>query len=149
MKSLLAVVLLAGCGPDSPPELDLSDAWARETVAGQTATAAYGTITNGGGSADTLVAVTAPVPARASLHASRTMNGLASMRPIEGGLEIPAGEKVRLEPGGAHVMIENLAEPLRAGETLQLTFRFARSGSRAVEVPVRPAGATGPSRQGQ
>lgn len=144
----LAAFLLAGCSPGGPPELHLSDAWARETVPGQTATAAYLTIANDGGSADTLIAVNAPVPARASLHRTRRDEGIARMRPIEGGLEIPPEETVRLEPGGPHIMIENLAEPLRAGETLRLTLRFTRSGERALDVAVQAAGATGPAHQG-
>jgi copper(I)-binding protein len=147
--SLAALLLLvASCSPDQPPELRLSDAWARETVSGQTATAAYLTIANRGGSADTLVAVGAPVPARASLHRTRRDDGIARMRPIEGGLEIPPGESVRLEPGGPHIMIENLAGPLGAGETLRLTLRFTRTGERAVDMPVAVAGATGPAHQG-
>lgn len=144
----LAVLALASCSPDGPPELRLSDAWARETVSGQTATAAYLTIENRGESADRLVAVTAPAPARASLHMTRRDQGIARMRPIEGGLEIPPGETVTLEPGGAHIMVQGLAEPLRSGETLRLTLRFTRTGERALAVPVQTAGATGPARNG-
>ena len=146
----VATLLLASCSPSGgPPELHLTDAWARETVSGQTATAAYLRIANGGGSGDRLVAVTAPVPARASLHASWREDQIARMRPIEGGLEMPPGETVTLEPGGAHVMIENLAEPLHPGETLRLNLRFTRSGERTIEVSVQSAGASGPAHQGR
>lgn len=133
----LASLLLASCSPASPPELRLSDAWVRATVPGQTSTAAYLTIANEGGAADTLVAVTLPVPSVASLHQTTSSDGIARMRPLADGLEMPAGETVTLAPGGAHIMIEKLAEPLAAGETLRLTLRFARSGERALDVPIR------------
>ena len=150
VKSTLAVatLLLASCSPSGgPPELHLTDAWVRESVPGQTATAAYLSIANVGGSGDRLVAVTAPVPAKASLHASRREDRISRMRPIKGGLEIQPGETLTLEPGGAHIMIENLAQPLHPGETLRLNLRFTRSGERTIEVPVQSARATGPAQQ--
>ena len=145
----LATLLLTCCRPSgAPPELHLSDAWARETVAGQTATAAYLSIANRGESPDTLVAVTAPVPARASLHTTSYAGGVARMRPLADGLDIPPGETVVLEPGGPHIMVEDLAERLVAGETLQLRLRFLRSGERDIAVPVKNAAASGPARHG-
>lgn len=145
----LATLLLTCCSPSgTPPELHLSDPWARETVAGQTATAAYLSIANSGETTDTLVAVTAPVPAKASLHTTNYTGGVARMRPLEDGLEIPPGEKVALEPGGPHIMVEDLAERLDAGETLQLRLRFLRSGERVLEVPVKNAATSGPGLHG-
>lgn len=145
----LGALLLTCCSPSgTPPELDIVDGWARATVAGQTSTAAYVTIANSGGTSDTLLAATAPVPARASLHTTSYAGGVARMRPLEDGLDIPAGETVVLEPGGAHIMVENLAERLDAGETLRLTLRFLRSGERAIQVPIRDAAASGPAGHG-
>lgn len=145
----LAALLLTCCSRSGPPpELHLSDGWARETVAGQTSTAAYLAIANSGGTPDTLVAVTAPVPARASLHTTTYAGGVARMRPLEDGLEIPPGVTVVLKPGGPHIMVENLAERLDAGEALQLRLRFLRSGEQVLEVPVRDAATSGPAPQG-
>lgn len=141
----LAALLLASCRPEgTPPDLHLSDAWARETLPGQTTTAAYLEIVNRGGTADTLVSVTSPIPSRASLHTTDHTDGIARMRPIADGLAIPAGETVKLSPGAAHIMVENLAEPLRPGETLRLTLRFTRSGEHTVNAVVREAAVPGP-----
>lgn len=143
---LLAAVL-ASCGAPAEPNISVADGWARETVAGQTSTAAYLAVSNTGAGHDKLVAVTMPVPARASLHTTIHEDGIAKMRSLEYGLDIPARKTVTLRPGGAHVMVEDLGETLRAGETLRMTLRFSRSGAIPVEIAVRPAGTTGPADQ--
>lgn len=61
------------------------------------------------------------------------------MRPMQAGLAIPADATVELKPGGSHVMVTGLADPLRAGDTLRLTLRFEKSGERPVDVRVTPA----------
>ena len=143
----LATLLLTCCSPSAAePELRLSDPWAREMVAGQSTTAAYVTIVNEGG-ADRLMAVSAPQPARTSLHITSYDNGIARMRPVEDGLEIPAEATVVLRPGGPHIMVEQLAGPLTAGESLRLTLRFERSGERSLELPVRNSTAPAPPHQ--
>ena len=139
-RLFLATLLLASCGRnEGSPELQISDAWARETVAGQPATAAYLTIANNGSGADRLVAVDAPAPATATVHESSNAGGVTRMRPIGAGLDVPARTTVRLTPGGTHVMITGLTSPLEPGDRLTLTLRFERSGERAVEIPVRSA----------
>lgn len=144
----LAALLLSSCSTaPEPPKLSLSDAWARETVAGQNASAAYFTISNRGGD-DRLVEVTAAAPVRASLHTTSYENGVARMRPLSEGLQIAKGETVVLRPGGTHIMVEQLAGPLAIGDRLQLTLRFERSGVRALEVPVHDASAPEMMHQG-
>ena len=139
---LAALLLLASCNKPGSPDIQVSDAWARETVAGQTATAAYMTLENRGAGDDRLIAVSATAPAAAMLHASDSSGGIARMRPMEAGLAIPAGATVELKPGGSHVMVTGLGGPLRAGDTLKLTLRFEKSGERPVDV--RVSSATGP-----
>jgi copper(I)-binding protein len=58
------------------------------------------------------------------------------MQPIEE-LELPAGETVALEPGGYHIMLLELAEPLVAGDTFELTLTFREAGEQTVTVEVR------------
>lgn len=141
MKRLILVTasLLAACGKGGgSPDLQISDAWARETVAGQSATAAYMTIANRGTAGDELVSVTAPAPAMAMVHSTTNDNGIIRMRPVSE-LPMAAGETVALKPGGEHIMIMRLQEPLEQGDRLRLTLRFRRSGEQAVDVPVLSA----------
>lgn len=137
MKHILwAALLLASCSKAGDPDIQIADAWARETVAGQTSTAAYMTIRNAGSGDDRLVGVTAPAPAKAMLHASESSGGISRMRQMGSGLAIPAKASVELKPGGSHVMITGLAAPLPEGARLDLRLNFKKSGERRVAVPV-------------
>ena len=136
-RILLGALLLASCGKNGTPDLQTSNAWARETVAGQSATAAYMTIANKGSGDDRLVSVAANAPIMAMLHSSESSGGISRMRGLESGLAIPAGSTIDLKPGGTHVMITGLGAQLRPGETLKLTLRFEKSGERPVTVNVR------------
>jgi periplasmic copper chaperone A len=132
--------MLASCGGGTP-DVRISDAWARETVAGQSGTAGYMTIENRGSGDERLLGISAPPPVKATLHETTMSNGVSSMRPVESGIAIPASKTIQFKPGGAHVMISGLTKPLRAGETLKLILRFQRSGENQVEFTV--ASATG------
>ncbi len=135
-----ALLLLGACSDtESAPDLRLSDAWARETVAGQSATAAYLTVANRGGDDDRLLSASVAPPASASLHTTDRSDGIARMRPASSGLEIPAGGALELVPGGNHIMITGLDAPLRPGDSLELTLRFEQSDERMVEAEVRSA----------
>lgn len=137
MKHILwAALLLASCSHAGDPEIQIADAWARETVAGQTSTAAYMTIRNVGSGDDRLVGVTVPAPAKAMLHASESSGGVSRMREMSSGLAIPAKTSVELKPGGSHVMITALTAPLPEAAQVNLLLKFEKSGERQVVVPV-------------
>lgn len=70
-------------------------------------------------------------------------DGVMRMRQLEGGVPLPAGETVKLEPGGLHVMLIGLKQPLTEGQTLPLTLTFEEAGTLEVELAIeeREAGA--------
>lgn len=140
---LLAALLLGACAKEASgePDIKVENAWARETVAGQTGTAAYMTIANVGKGDDRLLSISAAPPVTAMVHQTLNEGGVSKMRPFEDGLEVPAGQSVTLQPGGAHVMIMGLTGPLKRGDTLKLKLKFERSGERAIDAAV--AGAEG------
>jgi copper(I)-binding protein len=67
--------------------------------------------------------------------------GVAKMRPVEGGLEIKPGETVELKPGSFHVMLTGLTQPLEKGQKVKATLRFEKAGKVDVEYSVEAAGA--------
>ena len=143
LPTLAAALLLAACTADpGPPRISVSDAWARETVAGQTSAAAYLTIASQGGG-DRLIAASSPAAEAAMLHTTVMTDGIARMRMLPDGLPIESGETLRLAPKGAHVMLTGLRTPLREGATFELRLRFARSGEQVVTGRVVDAAAGG------
>ena len=137
--SIASLLLLASCGRGGTPDIQVADAWARQTVAGQSGTAAYVTIANRGSGDDRLTGVSAPPPVTATLHETSITGGISRMRPLGNGVEIEAGKSVALKPGAAHIMISGLTAALRPGDALKLTLRFERSGDKAVDFRIAPA----------
>ena len=137
----LTALLLLSCGGQGAPEISIEHGWTREVAPGQASAAVYMTIANGGGGADRLVSAASSASDGASLHSSSSAGGIIRMRPIDSGLDIPAGSTVELKPSGTHVMLTGLKKRLSPGETVNLELRFARSGARPVAIRVVPINA--------
>ncbi len=115
--------------------------WSRATPGGAKVGGGYMRIVNRGSEPDRLVGGTAAVAARIELHESSTVNGVARMRPVEGGLLVRPGETVELKPGDLHAMLVDLTRPLKEGETIKGTLVFERAGTIAIEYRVAGIGA--------
>ena len=59
------------------------------------------------------------------------------MREVKDGIPLPAGKTQKLEPGGYHVMLMDLKQPLTVGKTFPLTLKFKDGSSKQVTVKVR------------
>lgn len=105
--------------------------------------AAYFTVTNNGSETDRLISASAPVAHVVEIHEIKDNDGVKEMRPLEHGLEIPAGETVMLAPGGYHIMMIGLTQDLTAGMSFELTLTFEQAGEIVVTVPVQPAAPEG------
>ena len=124
--------------------LTVAGAWTRPTPPGAAAGAGYLTITNDDAEPDRLVGGTSPAVREVQVHEMRIENGIARMRPVAGGLVIPAHGTVTLAPGGYHVMLIGPKRRLAAGVRVPATLRFQRAGDIKVSFAVRtdpPAGA--------
>ncbi len=115
----------------------VSGAWTRPAPAGGNA-AVYLTLTNAGRAGDALTAVASPDAARASLHESRMVGQVMTMRALPS-VAIAPGASARFLPGGRHVMVEALKRPLKAGGRLTLILTFQHAGAVRVSVPARAA----------
>ncbi|HYD29012.1 copper chaperone PCu(A)C [Brevundimonas sp.] len=103
--------------------VEISGALCRPTPVGRRTTGCYLTLT--ASTDDRLLTVASPVAGRAQIHESRMESNMMMMRELEGGLPLPAGQAVELKPGGNHIMLLGVAEPLKAGDTVPLTLTFA------------------------
>jgi periplasmic copper chaperone A len=139
MKPFIPLLTLAllSCSPTPShgPDVNVDDAWARATLPGKPASAAYFTIRNRGGEDDALVDV-ATGSGTAELHSTSMDGGIMRMRKLDSA-PIPAGATVKLAPGGTHVMLTELREPLVAGQRIELTLRFQASPQQTVAAEIR------------
>jgi hypothetical protein len=131
---LPALLVLAACGQQGSPEIELQNAWARPT-AGQAPAAVYVTIENKSGSDDRLTGAFSDRAAMAMVHQNELVDGVSRMR-MAGEINIPAGERIEMAPGGTHVMLEGLRAPLNTGDRFDLVLRFKESGDKTVKVSV-------------
>lgn len=116
-------------------DLHIIHPWARALPPVAPTGAAYLTIENRGTVADTLTEVSTPVAGHAEIHEHIHQDGLMKMQQIDG-LPLPAGDSVNFKPGGYHIMLFNLKQPLVAGERFPLTLHFQQAGQLDVEVAV-------------
>ncbi|MFD2265096.1 copper chaperone PCu(A)C [Lacibacterium aquatile] len=119
--------------------------WARATIAAQKTGGAYIALTNNSSSPDRLIAAETPVAERAEIHEHRHVDGVMQMREVAGGVTLPPGQTVTFGPGGYHIMLMGLKQPLAKGAKFPLTLVFEKSGKQTVDVTVEAAGARGPS----
>jgi copper(I)-binding protein len=119
-------------------QLEVSNAWARATPAKAENGAAYVTILSP--TPDRLLSASSPAAKKAELHTMEMAGMVMKMRPVAG-LDIPAGQPVALKPGGEHIMLIGLQQPLREGQSFTLTLNFEKAGARTVSVAVEKAGA--------
>jgi copper(I)-binding protein len=136
--SLLLLSALAACGGAEGPQIEVENAWARPSPKMAGTGAAYMVIKNTGNEADRLLGGETPAAEVVELHESfMDENDVMKMQPVEGGfIEVPAGGEAELRPGGLHIMLIRLTEPLENGQTIPLTLSFEKSGEIGIEVVV-------------
>ena len=140
-------LLLAGCGTGAPTsaassstaatttftsssgavgstadEVTIADTWIRATDGTEdpTMTAAFGVLTNHTDQARIVVSATNSASDHTELHEMAMEGGAMVMRPVAGGIAIPADGATTLEPGGLHVMVLNLTAPIKPGDEVNV-----------------------------
>jgi copper(I)-binding protein len=135
----------AGAEDYSAGDVTVGNPWARATPKGANVAAAYLTITNTGGATDRLLSGSTNVASRFEVHTMVIEDGVAKMRPVEGGLEIKSHETVELKPGSYHVMLMGLTQQLQQGQRMTGTLVFERAGKVDIEFAVVPIGQGAPA----
>ena len=133
-----ALALLAACSQQGKTEIEVTNAWARPTR-GDAPGAVYVTIENRGGNDDRLIGAMTDRAAMAMVHQTEMSEGVARMR-MAGEINLPAGDKIEMVPGGTHIMLEGLRTPLRPGNRFEMVLKFRESGDERVTVRVATAG---------
>jgi len=118
------------------PGLRVSGAWTRESPMVALAGAAYLVIHNDTDADDALVGASSPAAGTVELHlSSMDDEGLMSMNQVAE-IPIPAHADAVLEPGGYHIMLIDLVEPLTEGTDVELELEFMTAEPQTVTAPV-------------
>jgi copper(I)-binding protein len=140
MKKLLSLLLLAAL--PALAQVTVGEPWVRATVAQQKATGAFMTLTSAQGAR--LIAASSPAAGAVEVHEMKMVDDVMRMRQITA-LELPAGQPVALSPGGYHLMLLELKQPLKDGDKVALTLEIEDAQKMrskvVVEAPVKPLNA--------
>ncbi|TFI49239.1 copper chaperone PCu(A)C [Diaphorobacter sp. DS2] len=138
--AITATLLVAGA---AHAQVTVQDAWVRATVPQQKATGAFMRLTAAQDAR--LVSASSPVAGVTEVHEMKLVDNVMKMRPLPA-LDLPAGQAVELKPGGYHIMLLDLKQPVAPGSTVPLTLVFeAKDGQRTtqeLQAPVRAVSAT-------
>lgn len=119
------------------PRIEIKDAWVREVPPSSSTTAVYMTIENRGEEDDRLIAVDSTASNFAELHmVSIDEKSVAKMKRVDA-IDIPGGKSVMLKPGGYHIMLIELKNPLKKGDKIELDLRFQKYGAVRIRAEVR------------
>lgn len=123
--------------------IHINHPWARPTAPGAVTGGGFMELKNTGNQADRLLSASAEVSDVVELHTHIHEQGVTKMRKVEV-IDLPAGENVKLQPGGLHVMFIGLKAPLKEGDKFPVKLKFEQAGEITVDMnveqPAQPMG---------
>ena len=130
----LCLGLPAVAAPPAPAAsaVKVEQGWVRPTVPGQQGTGGYMKLT--ASESRRLVSASSPLAGVAEIHEMKVEGDVMKMRAVPA-LELPAGRTVELKPGGLHLMLMDLKQPLPVGSSVPLI--LVLKDGRGVESRVR------------
>ncbi|WP_448586145.1 copper chaperone PCu(A)C [Thermaurantiacus sp.] len=143
--ALLALALAGGSASVIPARAQgsmspkVTGAWVRlPAVAGRPA-AAYLEVAASPG--DALVGAKSPQAGRIEMHTMTNADGVMRMR-AEPRFEVPGSGRLSFAPGGAHLMLFDLAASVKPGDRVPIELSFASGAKVMVSAEARAAGAS-------
>lgn len=133
---LASIVANAHAQDGTSRSIKVTGAWSRVAPPNAPVLGGYLSITNGGNEPDELVKVTSPISDDVQIHTSSIEDGMAKMRRVTEGVEVPAGATVTFEPGGLHLMLLRPKARPAEGETLRVTLTFRNAGEVEADLAV-------------
>lgn len=119
-----AFALLIGTAACSaPPPVFVDGGYVRLNPNPQAPSAAYFSI-HAGKEPITLRSVTTEEAVRLEIHESMTDGNMASMKKVET-IDVPAGETIKLSPGGKHIMLWSINPQALEDGKMSFTFIFS------------------------
>ncbi|MCX7693198.1 copper chaperone PCu(A)C [Tepidimonas taiwanensis] len=150
IRSIIALAALCGFAMAHAQTVKVEEPWVRGTVAQQKATGAFMRLT--APEPMRLVAAESPVAGVVEIHEMAMENQVMRMRAIPA-LPLAANRPVELKPGGYHVMLMDLKQPLTGGQEVPITLVFENAAgqrvTQTIAAPVKALGTAGGMSGGQ
>ena len=146
---VVAIAALFLLGATGKSDLKITDAWVRPTPPGAPTAAVYALIENASAEPDRLLGVESDAAEAAELHTMSMEGGMMIMKPVEGGLVVPAHGALQFKPGGYHIMLIHPRHTIQPGQQVQVTLVFQQAGRVTLSVPAKQPGAAGSMGHGQ
>lgn len=147
MLPLATIIVMAFAGAAAGHEfkvggVEITHPYLAATLPGAKTAAAYMVLTNTGTEPDRLLSIDTDAAVRVEFHKNVVTDGVSRMRPIAGGLEIPAGGEYRLGADGSHAMLVGITAPIGLGQLIEATLHFENAGPLDITFEVEPIGTT-------
>lgn len=136
LTAVLALTPLSALAADAAGDIEVIAPYARAVPPVVPNSAAFMTLKNAGTGDRQLVAVSSPAAQTVELHTHINDEGVMRMRRVEA-IAVPANGMTELKPGGLHIMLLGLHQPLKPGDQIGLTLQFADGSSESLSIPVR------------
>lgn len=141
------LILLVTCSESTnQPKIHIENVWSRPVLISASTDSVknsryngvvYLTIKNSGGLSDRFLKAKTDVSLLTEIHKSFVEDNRNMMERIDGGIEIPAGGSVKLEPGSYHLMLMGLKSSLSEGDSFAVQLKFEKSGIRMVYAKIK------------
>ncbi|MBZ0106116.1 MAG: copper chaperone PCu(A)C [Sulfuricella denitrificans] len=112
------------------------DPYVRLAPPGQMVTGAFVVFKNSDDKDHKVVKADSAVSKVAELHTHTMEGGMMKMRPVKD-IEIKAKGETALQPGGLHIMLIDLKQPLKEGENVAISITFEDGSSKKFDAQVR------------
>jgi periplasmic copper chaperone A len=138
MKSATNALILSAAAlllaPSAHAQVTVKDPWVRATVPAAKASGAFMQLQSAQDAR--LVEVRSPVAGVVEIHQMSMDNGMMKMAAVDG-IDLPAGKTVPLASGGYHVMLMQLKQQMKEGDTVPLTLVVRKKDRKLETVEVK------------
>jgi copper(I)-binding protein len=138
LNLIALAMVLAGAQAQACGELTVTDAWVRLAPPNAPVMAGYLTLTTTSDESVSVTGASSSAFERVELHDMTHENGVMKMRKLDQ-IEIAAGGKVELAPGGMHLMLIGPKRAFAVGDSVEVTLRLCAAADEVVSFVVREA----------
>ena len=133
---LITVWSVFGCSEMGVSSVQVKNAWVREPPGGHPITGAYMEIINRSSVVYEIIGVSSEKVGRVEIHSMEYDDEIMRMRKVDS-LMLRPEEEINLQPGGLHLMLMDIADVIKAGDSLPLMLHFSDGTKQLVESSVR------------